>query len=213
MSEIITIKLHGFLGKKYGEEVKMAGANIGQIMQGLKSRFGPQFKEDIRTNDWHLVPGDIDTAAEALVHAELGLALKEKILHFVPVIEASKKFFQIIIGVILVLVGTFVPGAQALIPIGYSMIVGGIVNLIFAPKMPNAGQYQNEDQASYVFNGAVNITSQGGVKPIIAGRVRRAGAVVISSDFSTDNIVDTITAPQNQSTDAPATTDIYIDLP
>lgn len=207
-----TIKFHGFMAKKYGKEVTLAGDSIQKLMAGLISRFGPKFKEDIRTNDWHLVRGDADAEKPDEVHeAELGLKLTNQVLHFVPVVvNAAKKYINIIVGVILVIAGSFIPGAQALVPIGYSMIVGGVVNLLFAPKIPQMG-LDSQDTGSYVYNGAVNITYQGGVKPIIYGRVQRAGAVVISTDFSTDKITNnTTTDPGNVDT---TTTEYVIDLP
>lgn len=208
-----TIVFHGFMAEKYGPSVTLAGSTIEQLMNGLKHRFGPQFKQDVADHDWHLVPGDIETAKEddALSQAELGLALKDTTLHLVPVFQAAKKFVQVIVGIILVIVGSYVPGAQALVPIGWSMIIGGVINLVFAPKLPNLGA-NNEESGSYIFNGAVNITSQGGVKPIIAGRVRRAGAVIISTDFSTKQIAQN-TNPGTGSTDSFSNDNYITDLP
>lgn len=202
---LVTVKLHGFMANKYAPEVQLAGNTLKQIMNGLKHRFGPKFKHDIAENDWHLVSGtaELDDSTEEIAESELGWKLRNRVLHFVPVvIGAAKRFLQIIVGVVLIAIDYFTYGASGgtLTAAGIALIVGGVVSLVFAPKPP-PGQGNDEDGGgSSVFGGAVNITSQGGVKPLIFGRVNRAASVIISSDFSTDQVAQNVD-PGTPSTD------------
>ena len=184
---IQTIHLHGFLGKKYSKTVKLAGENMYQIMSGLISRFGPEFKEDLRTHNWHIVEGSVkagkDLCDEDLPHCKF----QKKSLHFLPAVEGASSALRIVLGIVLVIVGTLgsAYGLGFLIPMGYAMVLGGVVEMLTKPKTQSPTQQQDQ-RGSSVYNGALNVTTQGGPVPLIYGRVSRASSVVISTDFSTD---------------------------
>ncbi len=179
-----TIHLHGFMGKKYGKTVKLAGENMYQIMSGLVSRFGPQFKEDVRANNWHICEGKVaagnDLNEEEVKHKKLN----KKTLHLVPVVEGASSALRIIIGIVLIVVGAYFGQGWA-VQMGIAMVLGGVVEMLTKPK--NQSPTQSQDQrGSSIYNGAVNVTTQGGPIPLIYGRVQRASSVVISTDFSSD---------------------------
>lgn len=182
-----TIKLHGFLGKKYGKTVTLAGANMFQIMSGLISRFGHEFKEDVRVNNWHLVEGP-RAKKKDIGEDELSKPLTEKTLHFIPAVSGASAELRVVIGVTLIVVGSIVPGMQWLVPVGITMAVGGVVEMMTKP--PGADSQQNqEDNGSYIYNSAKNVTSQGGAIPLLFGHVTRASSVFISTDFSSDEVL------------------------
>lgn len=211
-----TVTLHGFMAEKYGKEVEVAGNTIKQVMNGLKFRLGNEFRQDIIDNDWHVVTGTGEKEEEALSESDLPNKLTSRTLHLIPVIQAAKKFVQIIIGVVLIAISIYFPGPWSpyLMQAGIGMIISGVVNLIFAPKPPGGGQ-GDDSSGSYVFNGAINITTQGGVKPIIFGKVDRCGSVIISSDFSTDIIAqnDDQGLPSTDTSTQMIDTPIYYDPP
>jgi predicted phage tail protein len=106
-------------------------------------------------------------------------------IRLVPVAQGSGgdgSFFNIILGAVLVVVGTFVPGAQFLIPYGWAMIAGGVAQMLFAPGTPNSPNDNNpvENRASHSFNGAVNTVSQGNPVPVCYGRMM-VGSQIISA--------------------------------
>ena len=185
MNDVRTVHLHGFMAKKYGKSVKLAGANMFQIMSGLVSRFGPEFKEDIRTNGWHVVEGAVKPGND-LAEEELSKRLNKKTLHLIPVVMGASAVLRVVIGIVLLVISYFVPAlAPYLVPIGVSLIVGGVVEMLTKPKVGQPQQKQ-DDKGSAIYNGAVNVTSQGGPIPLIYGRIQRASSVVISTDFSSD---------------------------
>lgn len=183
---ITTVKLHGFMGQKYGKTVKLSGENMFQIMSGLVSRFGPGFKEDVRTNSWHLVNGAIKPGND-LGEGDLHKSLTKKVLHLVPVVAGASAALRIVIGIVLIVAAAFGYGNAYTVQLGISLILGGVVEMLTKPK-PGAAQQHQDDRGSYIYNAAVNVTSQGGPVPLIYGRVQRASSVVISTDFSSDEV-------------------------
>jgi predicted phage tail protein len=96
---------------------------------------------------------------------------------------------QTILGVVLVIVGTYVPGAQALVPIGWGMIVGGVAQLI-APNtsMAESGPPDRPDsKPSSAFDGAVNTAAQGNPVPACYGRMI-VGSQVISAGMTVEQL-------------------------
>jgi predicted phage tail protein len=184
---LINIVLHGFMGKKYGKSVKLAGENMFQIMGGLCSRFGAAFKEDVRANNWHLIKGRINSKDD-IGQDELATARLSKTLHLVPAVAGESAAVRIVIGVVLIVMswGTNPTGWTMLgQAIGVSLVMGGVSELLTKSKLGDATKNQDTN-ASAIYNGALNVTSQGGPIPLIYGRVQRASSVVISTDFSAD---------------------------
>ena len=184
MTAAKTIKLHGWLGEKYAPELKLSGDNMHQIMCGLVHRFGPQFKEDIRLGEWHVCNGKFQDS-DALDDKTVNKKLVKKTLHIVPSVRGSGRWVRIIIGVILLVAAYFGYGNSYTVQLGIALILGGVVEVLTRPK--TAAPTQPADQrGSAIYNGAVNVTSQGGPVPTGYGRVQRASSVVISTDFSSD---------------------------
>lgn len=181
-----TIHLHGFLATKYKtNKVKLYGENLFQIMSGLYHRFGPEFKEDIRKGTWQLIKGRVNSKKD-IGYEQLEHNLDCKTLHIVPVVAGASGAVRAIVGVILVVVGLYF-NQPWLVNIGASMALGGVVEILTKPKTQTPTQ-KEDDKGTAVYNGAVNVTSQGGPIPVIYGRVGRCSSVVISTDFSSDDI-------------------------
>jgi predicted phage tail protein len=102
-------------------------------------------------------------------------------IRIVPVISGSKNsgLFQTILGVVLI-VASFIPGFQALMPVGIAMTLGGVVQML--SPVPKAASQQeqasSENKPSYLFNGAFNSTQQGLPVPVVYGRMLVGSSVV-----------------------------------
>lgn len=182
--QLRTIHLHGFLGEEFGKEVTLAGNNWFQLLSGLKHRFGQKFAEVMKEHNWHLLDGEVK-AGNDLFEENLNRDLANKEFHILPAIEGASSGLRIIVGIIVVLVGTFVPGMQWITPAGYSLIIGGVAEMLMKPKGLDKNKQADEGQSS-LFNSALMVTTQGGPVPVVYGRVRRASSVVISTDFSSE---------------------------
>lgn len=114
------------------------------------------------------------------------------VIRIVPVHIGAKNsgLFQTIVGVALAVVGSYLlPGstgfANALYSgmqsTGIAMAAGGVVQLLSPqPKLQTKAD-KPENQASYLFNGAVNTTAQGGCVPVLYGGPMEIGSTVISA--------------------------------
>ncbi|MEO8641836.1 hypothetical protein, partial [Pseudomonas sp.] len=101
-------------------------------------------------------------------------------IRIVPVIAGSKNggLFQTVLGVALIVVGAVITGGtfgagapfgSALIMMGISMTIGGVVQMLSpTPKAPSQqDQASSENKPSYLFNGAFNSTQQGVPVPVV----------------------------------------------
>jgi predicted phage tail protein len=181
-----TIKLHGFLGDKYGKEVRLAGANMFQLMSGLVARFGPQFKEDVRTSNWHVLLGN-KKANKDMGEEDLAKPIKDRLIHLIPAIMGASATARIIVGVVMMVAGYYFQQPW-LVKLGAVLVLGGVVQLLTTPKLAAPGTDNSNQKASDLYNGPVNVMEQGYPVPIIFGRVSRCSSVVISADFSTDEV-------------------------
>jgi predicted phage tail protein len=115
-------------------------------------------------------------------------------IRIVPVIAgAGKGVGQTILGIVLVVVGTvgtvFSAGTSStLVTIGYSLIIGGVAQMLFAPKTPDGPRDKPENLASYAFDGAVNTAAQGNPVPLLYGGPLIVGSQVISAGLSVEAV-------------------------
>jgi predicted phage tail protein len=181
-----TIHLGGSMGKKYGKTIKLDAANHFQLMRGLQARLGPAFRQEVEAGEWHLTDGPAkpgyDLGEEDI---QPGYVFKHKHIHLLPAVKGASSALRVIVGVVLIVVGAYF-GQGWLVAIGAGMAVGGIAEMLTKP--PVAPTDSGDDTGSYIYNTAVNVTSQGGPIPIGYGRVTRASTVVITTDFSSDEI-------------------------
>ena len=102
-------------------------------------------------------------------------------IRIVPVLSGSKNggLFQTIVGVALI-VASFIPGFQALLPVGIAMTLGGVVQMLSPVPKAQKQQEQSstENKPSYLFNGAFNSTQQGLPVPVVYGRMLVGSSVV-----------------------------------
>jgi len=99
-----------------------------------------------------------------------------------------------IVGAVLIVIGAigmFTPFGEALgggvwgsyaMEMGIAMVAGGVIQMLSPqPKLQKGGADSAENQASYVFNGPVNTTAQGGCIPVLYGGPMEIGSTVISA--------------------------------
>jgi predicted phage tail protein len=119
---------------------------------------------------------------------ELDTRLNDKEIHLVPAITGKSSALRVIIGVVLIIASFYFPAAAPwLMSAGVGMALGGVAEMLTKPPTAQAKQ-KDDDTGSFIYNGAVNVSSQGGPVPLLYGRVQRASSVLISTDFSSDDI-------------------------
>lgn len=186
-NEITTVKLHGWLGKKYGKTFKLYVNNVRDAVDLLSAQL-KGFRQDIIKNNRCY---KVLVQNEAKGPDELFDGAAGKCIRIIPVVAGSGNAAKIVIGAVLIYLtwgaatGTV---AAAVNGIGWSLVVGGAMGLIFGTAKATAGESNSESKTSYLFSGTVNTTGQGNQVPLAYGGPIRIGSQVISAGVSTVTI-------------------------
>lgn len=195
---LVDVRLYGHLRARFGRGYPYAVRTPAEAIRALCCTV-PGFRQYLRENSepgYRIVVDKTPIAAEAELHH----AGRRTSIKIVPVVAGSAGSGKILGGALLIGL-SFVPGLQAISPIGsttlssvafnlgVSMALGGIAQAIAGtPKAPTPASIERpENQPSYAFDGPVNVTAQGQAIPLVYGRMR-VGSVVISSGLSVSQL-------------------------
>jgi len=184
-----TIKLYGELGKKFGKEHKAYVNSVAEAVKFLKANFKGFEKYVMDSSDkirgYEVWDGKYNVDATANDFNRCG----DGVIKIIPRVKGGGAAARIIVGVVLIIVSFTpfgAPFAGYLVPLGLSLIAGGIIELM-APKSPAAKTDEKIDTSSYVFSGPVNVTKQGNPVAIGYGEMI-VGSQVISASITTKEI-------------------------
>ena len=186
MSERIkTVRLYGKLGAKFGRVHLLAVRTAAEAVRAL-SVMVPGFDQYMRDapQKYAVFAGRDNLAVEQLGHptgrADIRIA---------PVPAGAKQggLFQVIVGVILIVVGYFTGGTTwgpAMMMMGAGMAISGAI-MMLSPQ--TSGSTSAEDgpnnRASYAFNGPVNTVAQGNPVPVLYGELIVGSSVISGGIF------------------------------
>jgi predicted phage tail protein len=181
-----TILLYGQLGRQFGRvhryDVRSPAEAVRAMCVTLKG-----FRAAINPNGAYrvLVGGHDGLCKERLAHP---VSDKESI-RIVPVIAgAGRGTGQVILGAVLIGIGLYF-NVQPLVSYGLSMVIGGVTQMLFAPRTTEPGANDRpENRPSYTFDGAVNTAAQGNPVAIFYGGPLIIGSQVISAGLSVEQI-------------------------
>jgi len=199
---VTKIKLHGHLGDAIGKDWKLAVKSVKEAIHAIntitkgklyryllkKDSEGAQYKILINETPVSHSVNKIDSKNwEEAKKTELVMEIKNlKSIDIVPIIEGADSDFLsvllVIVGVVLIVVGLLTGGV--LTAVGVTLVIGGITMLLSRPpEIPKPDDIQNIGGGrSYFFNGAVNITTEGGPVPLGYGECI-IGSQVLSQGF------------------------------
>lgn len=118
-------------------------------------------------------------------------------IRIVPVVGGSKRggALQTIVGAVMIVAGLIITGGtfgagapfgSALITMGASMMVGGVIQML-SPQAKGLSQSgASENLPSYAFGSAKNTTTSGNPVPICIGKRRWGGAIISASIYAED---------------------------
>lgn len=194
-TELRTIKLSGFLGKKFGRVHRLAVDSPAEAIRAL-SVIKEGFREFLENSHKNGVAYRFLVGNEALERSELKESLHmthsmSTTFELVPVINGAKSSLgQILFGVALMAFAWWampkMSFSNALFSMGMSLALGGVAQLL-APKVKAENKEAVENKPSYIFNGAVNTVAQGNPVPILYGRMR-VGSQVVSAGITSNDI-------------------------
>lgn len=191
--ELVKITLAGSLGRKFGRTHFMAVRSAAEAVRALSSQlrgFEAWLTQSKDRNEGYAVFYGRSNLHEDDLHNPCG---KDGI-KFVPMVLGAKSpIVRIIVGIILVVVGTLGSeyGLGFLVPMGWGMIVGGVIQMLTpVPKGPG-GRDGPGNTPSYAFNGPVNTQAQGHPVSVLYGELIVGSAVLSGGIEVTDIYVAT----------------------
>lgn len=179
-----TILLYGFLGRQFGRVHRYDVASPAEAVRAMCATLRGFRKALVDGGAYRVLVGgkqalDVDQVPHPVSDRES--------IRIVPVIAgAGQGVGQVILGAALVVAG-FTFGQPQLIYVGAAMVIGGVVQMLFAPKTPESVE-RPENKPSYAFDGAVNTAAQGNAVPVLYGGPLIVGSQVISAGLSVEAI-------------------------
>lgn len=191
-----TIVLLGELGERFGRrhvlDVKSPAEAVRALMANFKD-FSGFVSSSHERNVGYRVLNMRDDVGEDELHLPAG-----RRIIIAPVIAGGGGALgKILLGAVLIAAAVLVPGlgavtlfgsttlASVAFGVGVSLALGGVAQLL-APAPPSS-KPNEQNEPSYVFDGAVNTTAQGQPVPIGYGRMI-VGSAVISAGIVTEDI-------------------------
>jgi predicted phage tail protein len=180
---MLTVVLYGDMverfGKSYALDVRSPREALHALMvqiEGLRAYF-----RDHPTRAF-LVRGDEQDYDET----DLDYPQAKGVLKIVPLVHGAGAIGKILLGAVIAVVGFFTPFAAVLVPLGLSLALSGIAQML-TPRIQTAATPEKpENEPSFAFDGAVNTMGQGGPVALGYGHLR-IGCQVVSVGFSTNN--------------------------
>ena len=175
---MITLHLFGKLAKDFGNTVQLEAKTPREAVTALMYQ-SSEYKEHLRSNDWHIFVGKDNNISESELDLQLG-AIED--VYLAPRIEGSSGGLQIVIGAVLVVVGAILIATGVGGPVGIMMVsagIGMIVSGIVQNMLPDPA-VTADSNSSFLFNGPTNSSKQGVAIPRGYGRCL-IGSTVISA--------------------------------
>lgn len=169
------VRLYGVLAKKFGRVHRLAVATAAEAVRALSANI-PGFAKHLREHSepgYHVWVGRENIGEDDLTMPAGG----GEVIRIAPALAGAKKgLLQTIVGVVLMVVGTYF-GQAWLVQIGAALALGGVSQLL-TPTPKNQAGTQSDNKPSYIFNGAANTTAQGNPVPVLYGEMVVGSAVI-----------------------------------
>lgn len=183
------ILLGGSLGRKFGREHNylLDSGTVREMVKAIDVNH-PGFARELA--DAHLkgLEFAVFRNGKNVGEAELDHGGCREI-RLVPVIAGRKRggILQTVIGAVLI-AASFIPGFQALMPVGIAMAAGGVVQML-SPQLGGLNtSAAPENQPSYAFGSARNTTASGNPVPLCIGKRRWGGAIISAGIYAEDQM-------------------------
>lgn len=190
-----TVKLHGWLGKKYGKTFKMSVQTPAQAIGLLKANF-KDFSNDVvnfKGDGYRVHVGKYPIDKEELINRS-----GNSTIHIIPVIAGSGGAQRIIAGAILIVAAYYMGPAgsgvlsastsSAMTSFGATLVLGGVMQLLTpTPKSVQFSAENANNRPSFMFTGAINTVGQGNPVPVLYGKLL-VGSQVIAAGFSSREV-------------------------
>ena len=188
-----TIKLHGILGKKFGQFFKLDVQTAREATHAIACQ-NKEFKRFMLESDKLGLKFAVFLGRKNITENDIDNVTDTDVIHIVPRIVGSGgstfNWLQVVAGAVLVGVGAFTFGATtatgaALIGAGIGMFVGGVAGLLM-PTVDMSNQDPDGNRANKGFGSAVTTVSQGNPVPILYGEREIGGFYASGGIYAED---------------------------
>lgn len=199
-----TVRLYGHLARDIGKTIELAFNAPAGALRLLELNF-PGFLQRFKQGKYHVSViregSEYELSSEQLMNGFTGSELR--IMPRATGRGKGKSILTAIVGGLIIgaafffsggTLATALPGVfgatgatfGTLASLGTGLVLSGIGSLLTpTPKT----DYQEEQLKSYIFNGPVNVTDQGGVMPLVFGKMM-TGSIVLSAALGVEDTND-----------------------
>lgn len=197
MSELVHVQLGGPMAKHFGRHWHLKVRNTKQALDLIDANrpgFKAWMKRNIKRYDsYHIQITNKQGHKWSVDEGEyqmMGQSENIAKIRITPVPRGSGGsafgWFQTVVGAALLVVSAVV--MPALAPLGLSLMMGGISQLI-SPQATNDSVRQADNSNSFYFDGPQNTTNQGNPVQLIYGEEILVGSQVVSSSITIDQLM------------------------
>ena len=205
---MITLVLHGSLRRQFGESFNINVPNPAAAIRLMEANFPGRFAEAMYNKVWAVTTAANSSGCRSVEELHCGVRPSSEV-HIRPIPAGGiKGLFGLLLGggalgggvAPLGLGGAFGAGAGGLGIFGagaggafggfgsifLGLAVVGVLMLISSALAPKDAAESNgpDERPSFLFDGATNVTEQGGPVPVVYGRIR-VGSVLIAGALTT----------------------------
>ncbi|QCU53097.1 tail assembly protein [Burkholderia pseudomallei] len=193
MSEKVRpIRLYGYLGARFGRVRKLVVSSPAQAIRALCVMV-PGFERELMESREKGITYAVFAGRRNLGVGDLKFPCGDEDIRIAPILQGAKAggLFQTVLGAVMAAVGYYFgwTGIGAVIGnMGVAMMAGGISQLLAPSPLGLSAKDSPQNQASYVFNGPVNTTAQGGPVPVLYGELEIGSAVGSAGIYAEDQL-------------------------
>lgn len=210
-----TVYLYGALAELFGPSFRLEVFSAAEAARALEANFPGRFFKALAGGEYHVVKGDDIESGESFGADLLTFGLGARDLHIMPALAGScgGGVFKIVLGIVIIGAALLTAGAAAGLAgisfgaamgeasflgismasyatFGAAMALSGLSSIL-SPSMdlPGTGTAAAVDpRKSFVFQGAENVSAQGGPVPVVYGRML-VGSIVVSSSITVEDVL------------------------
>lgn len=190
-----TVKLYGPMRRRFGREFTLNVSSPSEAIRALCAQVSG-FKKYLMESKNAGLAFAVFIGKRNISEDGINDPVGSDEIRIAPIIQGSKRggIFQVILGAVLVFAGSvltlFGYGAVGvpLGQLGWSMVVGGVVQMLSPQPKGNGAKDRPENQPSYSMNGAVNTQAQGNPVPLAYGGPLIVGSALISGGVYAEDI-------------------------
>lgn len=194
---MVTVQLLGALGNRFGRNHRFDISTPSEAVRALCANF-KGFDRYLIDSESKNIGYRVRVGKSPISAHEFFYPSGRETIQIVPVVMGSGSGSSVIIGGALMLAAIYYPPLAATtlfgtttlatisFTVGFSLALGGIAQML-SPHQKASSSERPDNKPGYVFNGAVNTTTQGHPVPVGYGRMI-VGSAVISAGISTEDI-------------------------